>query len=162
MSFTQIVDKPFDSTWSGIIERLAASPLHIDNFEKASGLITLSFGSPDPGLFVTGGAWELKGTWNFKGDYVDYLAQYADAQLLGTMNVVVTPLERTRTRVSVKASYNLTATIPDRGTYTWAFESGGSSLQRVFNVSSANGDSMIVVPTNRAENIILGALTPSP
>jgi len=158
-SFSRTIDKSFDSTWSAAIQYIGTSPFNIDNFEKASGLLTLSFTSTNPAELISGGYWELKGHKNFSGDYVDYLAQTADALLQGTINVIVVQLEPNKTKVSVKASHNFTATIPDEGTYTWSFDSGGSDTRLVSNGLSSTRDTITIMPTYKAEKVVLNAIT---
>ena len=161
-AYSQVFDRSFDSTWSAVIQYVGTSPFHIDNFEKASGLVTLSFVSTNPSELISGGRWESKGSKEFSGDYVDFLVQNADANLQGTINIIVVPLASDRTKVSVKTSYTFTAAIPDEGTYTWSFETGASDTRLVSNGISSGRDTITIVPTYRAERVILSAITKAP
>ncbi|MBI5021446.1 MAG: hypothetical protein HZB59_08425 [Ignavibacteriales bacterium] len=158
-TFAQTFDRSFDSTWSTVIQYVGTSSFHIDNFEKASGLITLSFTSTNPSELISGGYWETKGKTEFSGDYVDYLVQHADAYLQGTMNIIVVPVANDKTRISVKTSYTFTATIPDEGTYIWSFDTGSSDTRLVSNGISSTRDTITIVPTYKAEKVILNAIT---
>jgi hypothetical protein len=157
-SYTQTFDKSFDSTWSAVIQYVGTSSFHIDNFEKASGLITLSFTSPNPSELISGGHWESKGNKEFSGDFMDFLVQNADAYLQGTMNIIVIQVAPDKTRVSVKTSYTFIATIPDEGTYTWSFDTGASDTRVVSSGISSSRDTITIVPTYKIEKIILNAI----
>jgi len=158
-AFNRTIDLPFDSTWNNLIQYLSSSSFYIDHSEKASGLVIVSFGSLYPGQYVTGGHWELKGNVEFSGDYVDYLVQRADGNLQASMNIVVLPLGLQKSKISVNASYFLSATIPDRASYSWSFDSGSIDIKFVYNVSSAKGDSVTIAPTHKAEFAILEAVS---
>jgi len=154
-SVSKIFDHPFDSTWSSVIQYVGTSPFHIDHFEKASGLITLSFTSTNPSELISGGHLESKGKHAFSGDYVDYLVGEADGYLQGSVNIIVVNAGADKTRVTVKATYNFTATFPEIGTYTWNFDTGGSDTRIVADGLSSSSDTITMVPTSRTEQVIL-------
>ncbi len=157
-SVSQTLDRSFDSTWSTAIQYVATSPFHIDHFEKASGLITLSFASTAPSELISGGRLEIVGRDEFKGDYVDFLVQKADGYLQGTINIIVVDVGPDSTRVSIKATYNFTATVPDEGTYVWSFDTGASDTRIISNGVSSSRDTVTIVPTYKAERVILNAI----
>ena len=49
------LDQPFEDVWHALISYSGSAFFGIDNFEKASGLLTLSFTAETPSLYVTGG-----------------------------------------------------------------------------------------------------------
>jgi len=157
-SYTRVINKSYDETWSALIQYAGGAFFSIDNFEKASGLLTLSFGSSRPSEFITGGQWEAKGTINFSGDYVDYLARYANGQLQGKMNIVVVQLEPNKTKVSVRARYIFTSNHPNIGTITWSFDSGGYDTQYIAGKAAGTPDTRTLMPTYKAEKAILDAI----
>ena len=154
-SLSRVFDHPFDSTWLSVIQYVGTSPFHIDHFEKASGLVTLSFASTNPSELITGGHLESKGKHAFSGDYVDFLVGEADGFLQGSVNIIVMNAGINTTRVTVKATYNFTATMPEDGTYTWSFDTGGSDTRIVTNGLSSSCDTVTMVPTSRTEHVIL-------
>jgi hypothetical protein len=144
----------FDETWQWLIEYAAASFFAIENYEKESGLMILSFGSIQPSQFVDGGFWKSSGLGTkFEGNYVDYLAQHRGGSLNGKMNIVVIELAEDKTRVSVNARYTFTCP-PD----TWVFASGGNATVKIESKVSGTSDTRTLVPTHIAEKSILDAL----
>lgn len=127
--FAVVVDGPFDDVWEYLIDYAGSTFFGIENFEKESGLITLSFGSGTPSEYVTGGHWE---NYAFEGDYVDYLARHFNGRLTGKMNLVVRHLDEGRTKVTVNASY--------------VFVASGMAAQ--FSTASGTG-CVDVLPTKR-------------
>ena len=53
-----ITNKNFDETWTSVIDFVSDSFFKIENFEKDSGLLTLSFGSKDAEKFIDCGDFE--------------------------------------------------------------------------------------------------------
>ncbi|HUL43742.1 MAG TPA: hypothetical protein VLY03_05250 [Bacteroidota bacterium] len=157
-ALSQIYHHPFDSTWSNVIQYVATSPFHIDHFEKASGLITLSYTSTNPSELVSAGYLEAKGKKAFTGDYVDYLVREAEGELQGTINIIVLQVDPDRTKVSVKASYNFSATIAETGTYYWSFDTGTSDTRIVADGLMMSRDTITMIPTYRIEKNILNAI----
>jgi hypothetical protein len=50
--YERTVDKSFDETWASLIDYSSGTFFGIDRFEKASGLLTLTFGSGEPTRFI--------------------------------------------------------------------------------------------------------------
>jgi len=158
-NYSRIIEKSFDETWQRLIEYSASTFFSIDNFEKESGLITLSFGSSNPSRFVTGGQWEANwGTNHFSGDYVDFLNQHYNGTLNGKMNIVVSKINENKTKVTVNARYifNVPAT-NNSNALTWSFDSGNCGTIRV-NAISGTSPERTICPTYKAENDILKSL----
>lgn len=58
-NYSRTINKSFDDTWKALIQHSASTFFGIENFEKESGLITLSFGASNPSDFITGGHWKV-------------------------------------------------------------------------------------------------------
>ena len=70
-----ITNKNFEETWTSVIDFVDDSFFKIENLEKDSGLLTLSFGSKGVENFIDCGDFEyttLTGE-EFKGSYIDYV-----------------------------------------------------------------------------------------
>jgi hypothetical protein len=150
---SRVVNRSFDETWQTLIEYAASNFFGLDNYEKESGLLTLSFGSSNPSQFVDGGSWKSQSP-RFEGNYVDYLAMHLGGRLDGKMNIVVVPVDEENTRVTVNARYLFTAT----GGNSWVFDSGGSATVAPSNQAMGTASSRTLVPTHYAEQMILSAL----
>ena len=104
---TIVIDKPFDEVWSSFIRIIGQTSYGIDNFEKNSGLLTLSFVNGKE--FIDCGYGVVKansGYPNFinrdkEGEYTDL----ADAEVLGRMNIVITKRSDNKTRITINTSY---------------------------------------------------------
>lgn len=161
-NFSRIVNMSFDKTWEALINYSASTFYGIENFEKDSGLLTLSFGSSNPSEYITGGLWEFIWMNNkFSGDYVDYIDQYHRAELTGKMNIVVSEVDKSHTKIMVSARYVFAATIMSgnqRGTTTWAFDSGKCGTITLANPTKGTGNTRTICPTYKAEKEILDAI----
>jgi len=163
-NYSVTVHNDFDAVWKQLIQYSASTFFAIDNYEKDSGLITLSFGSSNPSDFITGGHWKASSpTINFDGDYVDYMAIHNNGSLSGKMNIVVTEISKNESAVKVNARYIFTtptqrtqyAVVP--GT-TWSFDTGNCNTSVVSNPSSGTGNTRTICPTYKAENAIINAV----
>ena len=145
-----------------MIQYSASTFFSIDNFEKESGLLTLTFGSSNPSQFITGGHWEATAiNEHFSGDYVDFIDKYYKAELLGKINIVVTSIDETKTKVTVNVKYVFIATVyignkPDSDTYS--FTSGNCATIAVKKPISGTPPTRTICPTYKAENAILKAI----
>ena len=160
------VQKDFDTVWKQLIQYSASTFFAIDNYEKESGLITLSFGALKPSDFITGGHWKASSPKiKFDGDYVDYISLYANGTLTGKMNIVVTEVSKNKSTIKVNARYIFTlpaqmsqyTVVP--GT-TWIFDTGNCNTSVVSNSGTASGTSKArtICPTYKAENAVINAL----
>lgn len=159
-SYSTAIHKPFDDVWNSLISYSAKTFFSIDNFERDSGLLTLSFGSSEPSSFIDCGQIDItyfdqqKGQQKFTGSYVDFLVIYYRGQLTGRMNIRVRSLGTESTEVTVHARYVLSA--PPN---TWAFNTGGSATQRVQNPIQGTGTDRTCRPTHRAEKEIISGIS---
>jgi hypothetical protein len=65
-----LVDEPFEHVWDRLVGQLAKSFFVINNIEKESRLINLSFSTSDPGAFIDCGT--STRTFSFRGDHQTY------------------------------------------------------------------------------------------
>jgi|JYMV01.1.fsa_nt_gi hypothetical protein len=146
------INKDFDQVWKQLIRYSASTFFAIDNYEKDSGLITLSFGASKPSDFITGGHWEMKFR-NFYGEYVDYMTKFGDHKFSGYMNIVVSKISDTSTSVMVNARY-----IFSGAGNKWSFDTGNCDTITVYNSVSGIPPNRTICPTYKAENSIINAL----
>lgn len=91
------INKKFDEAYKELVSVLASTFFSIDNFEKDSGLITLSFvAAGDISEYIDCGSWNYENTLLtppivFEGKYEDFLVQHRGAKLQGRMNIVMKP-----------------------------------------------------------------------
>lgn len=163
--YVTVVNAPYDEVWSQLIQYSGKTFFAIDNFEKESGLMTLSFGASNPQRYITGGDWEYKDLRaakqvDFKGDYVKFFSKYNNAKLNGKMNIVVTKLTENKTKLRINARYIFTQRTR-RGTLTWSFDTGSYDTLRLSNLQTTAGtdNTRTICPTYKAENKILQAVT---
>jgi len=157
--FYKILDKSFDETWKELIQYTGSTFYAIDSHEKASGLITLSFSSSNPSLYIDGGEMDVSSLIiNFKGSYADYLAKYFNAALEGKMNIVVTELQSQKTKIQINVRYIFathTSQIPNS---TWIFDSGTCDTKTVLGKTVGTSDERTFCPTYKVEKDILDAI----
>jgi len=165
--YERTVDRPFDETWQALVDYAASTYFGIENFEKDSGLLTLSFGAENPGDFVDGGYWKARGgnlaqSIDFEGNYVDYATMYLEGRLQARMNIVVRPVNDETTAVRVNTRYVFAVSRQDGSgrhyTETWSFESGGSDTVTIRNPTSGTPKTRTLMPTYKAEKAILEAI----
>jgi|GEM_PF-2273283 len=167
-NYSVVLDKTFDEVWSKLIEYSASTFFSIENYEKASGLITLNFGVSTPSDFITGGFWEVNWKNNytgekssFTGDYVDYLVKRYNAKLSGKMNIVVLNIAENKTKVIVKARYIFTSDDSYSADEIYSFDTGNSCTHTSYTPYNKEQDadkSRTICPTYKAENAIINAL----
>jgi len=149
------IDRDFDTVWTSIIDHISSTFFSIDNFERASGLITVEFGASNPEEFVNCGQFTASWTENyqsydFNGTYTEFISIYRRGSLSGRMNITAREISDNQTQVRVNARYILTA---DSG--TWSFDSGSSAS---INVSQTSNSIRTCNPTYKAESSILDAV----
>lgn len=153
-----VINKNYDKTWNAIINHLSSSYFAIDNFEKDSGLITVSFGADNPTDFIDCGNIKVKWTdqnynqHNFNGPYVNFLKQEYGADLAGKMNITARSIGDSKTAVRVNARYIFTAN-PN----VWSFDTGATATENVKAIRGTDS-TRTCKPTLKAENSILTAV----
>ena len=161
-TFSRVVAADFENTWRAIIDHVSSTFFVIENFEKDSGLVTVSFGSAEPHRFVDCGyarvQWfdEQYVAHKFDGHYVTFLTTVQNGSLSGRMNISARPTSEGETEVRVNARYIISAP-PE----IWSFDSGSSATVTVRNAVQGMGDTRTCVPTYVAERDILTAVAAS-
>jgi hypothetical protein len=167
LEYSKIINKPFDEVWDALINYSASTFFGIENFEKDSGLLTLSFGASNPQNYVTGGHWKADVVYgmnelHFDGDYVEYLSLHQNGKLTGKMNIVIKKITDSSTQVIVNARYVFSSVVIDaKGrtqSNTWSFNTGSCQEVAVTNVTKGTQPTRTICPTYKAENAILNAL----
>jgi len=158
---TITVDKSYDETWQSFIEYASSTFFEIENFEKASGLLTLSFGATDASEYIDCGTFK-KTAPKYNGPYARFLEKYNNAKLQGKMNIFIKKIDQHKTLVKVNARYIFTASLATQPItiLTWSFDSG-SSQTVVLNPSYAVPGSVntrTCKPTYKAEKSIMQAV----
>lgn len=169
--YSKVINKPFDTVWGDLISYLGKTHFGIENLEKESGLLILSFGSANPEQFVTGGLIHIDrptgiNSFDFKGDYVRYCKYQHNGTLNARMNIVVRRLSDTTTSVRVNARYVFTVDfytqLPQINKYShsWIFNTGECSEKLLPEYLRVPGTSetRTICPTYAAEEEILEAL----
>ena len=161
-----ITNKNFDETWTSLIDFVNNSFFKIENLEKNSGLLTLSFGSKEPEKFINCGDFEYTLFFTgeeFKGSYIDYVKSGLLAVLEAKMNINIQKIDNESTKISINTNYTF-STQHALGYYdpklnqTYSFVSGGYQTIDVINPISGSIPTRTCKSTNFAENAILNKI----
>jgi hypothetical protein len=158
INHSKIINKPFDEVWKNLIQYSAKTFFAIENYEKDSGLITLSFGSDNITKYVDGGKWNLSQIFkrtmttpglfypenppSFKGTYAEYIAGYNDSSLQGKLNIAVMKIDENTTEIVVNALYILNIRPSRISTLIGSRGQMYGSPTATFSFSSGNCDSI--------------------
>ena len=163
-----IVDQPFDKTWDNLISHASASFFGIENFEKDSGLLTLSFRAGDADSYIDCGSFAVStAARTYNGSYVRWTEIENAGTLEGRMNLRVRPVSRNQTEVIVNARYVFStprqttgsgATARTLPAVRWVFESRTQDTQSVPSPVPGTMTTRTCQSTGRAERDILDAL----
>ena len=161
-----ITNKNFDETWTSVIDFVNDSFFKIENLEKDSGLLTLSFGSKEAEKFIDCGDFEYTLFFTgeeFKGSYIDYVKSGLLAVLEAKMNINIQKIDNESTKISINTNYTF-STQHALGYYdpklnqTYSFVSGGYQKINVINPISGSIPTRTCKSTNFAENAIFNAI----
>ena len=161
-----VTEKNFDETWTSLIDFVSDSFFKIENLEKDSGLLTLSFGSNDAANFIDCGDFEYTLFFTgeeFKGSYIDYAKSGLLAVLEAKMNINIQKIDNESTKISINTNYTY-STQHALGYYdpklnqTYSFESGGYQTIDVINPIKGSIPTRTCKSTNFAENAIFNAI----
>ena len=161
-----ITNKNFDETWTSLIDFVNNSFFKIENLEKNSGLLTLSFGSKEPEKFINCGDFEYTLFFTgeeFKGSYIDYVKSGLLAVLEAKMNINIQKIDNESTKISINTNYTF-STQHALGYYdpnlnqTYSFVSGGYQTIDVINPISGSIPTRTCKSTNFAENAIFSVI----
>lgn len=179
-SHERVIQVPFDQAWSGLIEAVGKSFFAIDNFEKESGLLTLSFSTRPFSQAVDGGHLWVKfddsetvagrAFWlgvrqratkiDFDGNYADWVEQYLSGDMHGRMNIVLRKQSESTTRITINTRFVITSVSTRGGATTrttWSWNSGERSTQTVTD-NMGNRAARTFQSTGFVEQKILGQL----
>ncbi len=148
-----IIDEPFDGVWDRLVGRLATGFFVINNIDKASRLINVSYSSDSPGDFIDCG--KSTRQFTFRGETQTYIYQVAESSTFrtastwgplnnlalvgevsrqtsvdGRINLYVAPMSANATKVTANVKYILRVTVSGFGTSYDAF--GGAANQSQF------------------------------
>ena len=161
-----ITNKNYDETWTSVTDFVNDSFFKIENLDKDSGLLTLSFGSKEPENFIDCGDFEYTLFFTgeeFKGSYIDYVKSGLLAVLEAKMNINIQKIDNESTKISINTNYTF-STQHALGYYdpklnqTYSFESGGYQTINVINPISGSIPTRTCKSTNFAENAILNVI----
>ena len=161
-----ISNKNFDETWNSLIDFVNDSFLKIENLEKDSGLLTLSFGAKEAEKFIDCGDFEYTLFFtgeDFKGSYIDYAKSGLLAVLEAKMNINIQKIDNKSSKISINTNYTY-STQHALGYYdpklnqTYSFVSGGYQTIDVINPIKGSIPTRTCKSTNFAENAIFNLL----
>ena len=161
-----ITNKSFDETWTSVIDFVNYSFFKIENIEKDSGLLTLSFGSKEAEKFIDCGDFEYTLFFTgeeFKGSYIDYAKSGLLAVLEAKMNINIQKIDNESTKISINTNYTF-STQHALGYYdpklnqTYSFVSGGYQTIDVINPIKGSIPTRTCKSTNFAENAIFNVI----
>jgi len=161
-----ITKKKFDETWNSVINFVNDSFFKIENLDKDSGLLTLSFGSKETENFIDCGDFEYTLFFTgeeFKGSYIDYAKSGLLAALEAQMNIKLQKIDNETTKISINTNYTY-STQHALGYYdpklnqTYSFESGGYQTIDVINPIKGSIPTRTCKSTNFAEKAIFNLL----
>ena len=161
-----ITNKNFDETWTSVIDFVSNSFFIIEDLDKDSGLLTLSFGSKEAENFIDCGDFEYTLFFTgeeFKGSYIDYAKSGLMAVLEAEMNINIQKIDSESTKISINTNYTY-LTQHALGYYdpklnqTYSFKSGGYQTIDVINPISGSIPTRTCKSTNFAENAIFNVI----
>jgi hypothetical protein len=147
---TRAIDASYDETWTALVNYVSGGFFGIKTFEKASGLLTLSFGGANPSKFVDCGTWKPP-----LGGEERYVDRDLDFVLDGQMNLFVEPLGPRRTQVRVTTRYVLR----DNSRNVYEFTSNTSATINVRNPAEGTIPTRTCRSTHAAEKQILNGIS---
>ena len=161
-----ITKKNFNETWASITDFVNDSFFKIENLDKDSGLLTLSFGSKETENFIDCGDFEYTLFFTgeeFKGSYIDYAKSGLLAVLEAKMNINIQKIDNKSSKISINTNYTY-STQHALGYYdpklnqTYSFVSGDYQTIDVINPIKGSIPTRTCKSTNFAENAIFNLL----
>lgn len=143
----RLVRQPYDRVWTSLVDYASATFFGIGTYEKASGLMTLTFGERNAQAFVD------CGTVSEDGGPPEPYAASRPLRLNGRLNLFVQPISPNETRVRVTARYQVTFS-----DLNWVFTSTTSDTQRSNQAMPGTHPARTCRSTLAAEREVLGAI----
>lgn len=133
-----IMPYDYDTSWSKLVRAASQTFFAIENFEKDSGLMTLSFGSENVIANIDCGTMNGQNYTSFWKSRTGN----ADVDISGKMNLLVQPEGEDQTRVSVSARYivNMSASGQIYNYFTGGMMYFSDSLSMSFDSNSTGSD----------------------
>jgi hypothetical protein len=153
----------YDETWAALVDYASGAFFSIANFEKSSGLMTLTFGASEPELFIDCGHIRADAAGRqFNQPYAQYLSQHHKAKLSGRTNLLARSESDGRTTVRVNSRYVFTApATPATTEQIFAFDSGTKAQLVVQNALAGTGPTRTCASNGRAESAVLDGVEKS-
>ena len=161
-----ITNKNYDETWTSLNDFVNDSFFKIENLDKDSGFLRLSFGSKEAEKFIDCGDFEYTLFFTgekFKGSYIDYVKSGLLAVLEAKMNINIRKIDNESTKISINTNYTF-STQHALGYYdpklnqTYSFVSGGYQTINVINPIKGSIPTRTCKSTNFAENAIFDVI----
>ena len=166
-----VIDDPFDEVWDRLVKNLASGFFVINNIDKNTGIINVSFSSNTPTEFVSCGVSVRKFTNDWGTQVYEYdpssSTQYTlgnilsvrdvvrDTRLDGRTNIYVAPSNEGGTTVSVNTKYVVDVTL----SYTDVYHRPAGSENFTFDFSTkqpqVTSDGITCVAKGNVEDKIL-------
>ena len=156
-----ITNKNFDETWTSLINFVSDSFFKIENLDKDSGLLTLSFGSNEAENFIDCGDFEYTLFFTgeeFKGSYIDYAKSGLLAVLEAKMNINIRKIDNESTKIRINTNYVFKIFPGSRMQESWNFVSGDYQKKNVRGRTAGTIPTRTCKSTNFAENTILNVI----
>lgn len=154
------VSRPYDEVWDSLVRMAAQTFFAIDNFERSSGLMTLSFGAENASRFIDCGQFTVQGRVNFSGPWVEWVQQSADARLQGRMNLLVQREGARQTRVTANTRYVFTIPASPLGPATiFSFNHNTADTRNISGAVAGSAPQRTCRSTGVAEQEILNAVS---
>lgn len=137
----------YDDTWTGLIDHVARTSFSIDQFEKESGLLTLTYGQSDISRFVNCGNWYVNGQSQLYAARSDQ-----GLELDGRMNIRVQERETNLTDVRIDSLYILRNSVGN----VWQFTTNERATVDIGSTGAAGTvPTRTCQSTHEAERLIL-------
>lgn len=135
---SRVFNQPYEKVWQAVVQSVGSSFFILDNIQKDSGILTLSFSVQDPNEYIDCGIMNTQGTglyssrsisipWASAGPYVEpnphptlgVINLVHSNTLSGKVNILVQKLGAKQTKVSIKTRYVLvhTGIVQETGTH---------------------------------------------
>ena len=128
------VDAGIDETWNALVSYASGTFFGIDNFEKSSGLMTLSFSSDAPYELVDCGNFNIDGLQKFNGNYAQWIWMRG-GNLNGRMNIIAQEETPGTTVLRIDTRYVITYPT-DSTVHTWSFDTNGRDTKEVYSLGN--------------------------
>ncbi len=141
---TEVIDQPFNAVWDKLVGELSSSFFVINNIDKESRLINISFISKEPEKYIDCGvtkrrfsfgkenrdysykvsessSYKYAGKWGVYQNLPSIFDIHRNTSLEGRINIYVAPVSGDKTKVSVNIRYILTSKVTGTATGYNAF-----------------------------------------